>query len=332
MNDKKMELISIIIPAYNIKRYLSECLDSIIMQTYTNIEIILIDDGSTDGTADICDQYADKDNRITVIHQNNIGSAASRNVGIDFFTGEYVTFIDGDDILSRRFIERLFIAIRDRNADIAECNAYYLNNNNVIEYNTDVSAMYETNHSIMEAYLKDYLIKTVIWNKLYKKSIIKGTKFVPGKFIDDEFFSYKVLAKAKRLVHIDEYLYYYRQHADSIMGQSRKYSLKNLDALEGCATRALFVKEHYPDLYVYELLNMTNACISHYKMILQSDFVDTDNKAIRVVCAYKRQFSWDYCNFMKISFKDKLKVFLSSVSLEGYARLDLLLKKVRHAE
>lgn len=184
------EKISVIIPVYNVEKYLKFCLDSVLEQSYKNLEIILIDDGSTDGCGKICDEYALIDNRIKVIHKINGGLADARNVGLKSATGDFIGFLDSDDYIYPTFYEELYGIIQKYNSDIAECEFMRINveniesckkiiekeneNKNVVEnVNNNIQAL----SLLYGARLNPYLKKVVVWNKLYRKSVLKDIVF-----------------------------------------------------------------------------------------------------------------------------------------------------------
>lgn len=208
------DLISIIVPIYNVGRYLEQCLISILEQTYRNLEIILIDDGSTDTSGAICDSYQKNDDRIKVIHQKNGGLSRARNVGIKLAQGTYLAFVDSDDWIEKDYIEKMYEACKSKEADICVCNfeKVWHNKNKSIPIKAKV---YDENvMSIM--FGQDCTAMTVAWNKLYKKELWKEIVFTPGKIHEDESTTYKVFYKAKRIVVINEILYHYRMLETSI--------------------------------------------------------------------------------------------------------------------
>jgi glycosyltransferase involved in cell wall biosynthesis len=240
----KNPLISIIVPAYKVEKYLRRCINSIINQTYTNLEIILVDDGSPDNCGKICDEYAGKDQRIKVIHKENGGLSDARNRGLDIAKGEYIGFIDSDDWIKEDYIEKLLNLINDYNADISICNLVKVYNENQqinADYNPEIKIY--TNIQALEQYFDKYYTNMVIaCCKLYKAELINGIRFPVGKIHEDEFTTHKLLYKANKTVMTTEGLYYYLQRNDSIMGKgfNLKGSLHHLEALE---ERLLFYKK-----------------------------------------------------------------------------------------
>ncbi len=237
------DLISVIVPVYNVERYLIQCIDSIIKQTYSNLQIILVNDGSTDNSSKICDMYAKKDNRITVIHKSNGGLSDARNVGLDEAKGKYIVFIDSDDYIKEQYIELLYNAIKENNTLIAQCGIKKVNNNRKelqtlgYEKNTIITA----EEAIIDMSGEHWVENIVVWNKMYHIELLKNTRFRVGKLHEDEFYTYKVLYDAERISIIQDSLYCYRQNDESITG--KKYNLKRLDVLEAFEERLQFFKK-----------------------------------------------------------------------------------------
>lgn len=246
-------LVSVIVPVYNVASYLEECLDSVVGQTYRNLEIIVVDDGSTDGSGAVCDEYAKKDGRIQVIHQPNRGLSVARNVGLDVAKGDHISFVDSDDAVSPVFIEALLSA----GADVAQCascrNAEGLNRENrrpAFEYLTNVEASERLQFdSTGDA--------TVVWNKLYRRGLFDTIRFPEGKQHEDEFVTYRVLWDAGQVAVTVEPLYYYRQRFGSTT--NRGFSRGSLDAIEALEDRSMFYRAQEEDY----LAVLTDAVACH---------------------------------------------------------------------
>lgn len=215
------KLISVIVPIYNVENYLKECIDSIIYQSYKNLEIILVDDGSTDNSGIICDDYAKIDSRIKVIHKKNGGISDTRNVGIDNSKGEYILFIDSDDYIDKDMCKILINKALKTDSDIVICNFYRVideikikNTLSDIEENRCFNS-YEFLKIFFER-RKDYGGLSVPWNKLYKASLFKNIRYNVGYIFEDIDIIYKLYYKAKRIIVIDIPLYYYRYRLQSI--------------------------------------------------------------------------------------------------------------------
>lgn len=243
-----MSTISVIIPVYNVEAYLPQCLDSIINQTYRDLEIILVNDGSTDGSTKICEEYVARDKRIKVIHKENGGLSDARNAGLKIATGDFISFVDSDDLIALNFYDKMLDQLITHHADIVECNFIKFKKEtdvkNVASSNTAISASYTTELSLIS--LMNEQLKQVVWNKLYKAEVIDQLEFPVNKINEDEYWTYRVFGKAQKIVKIPDVLYYYRQQAESIMGT--KYSLRRLDGLTALEERVEYMKEYFPGL------------------------------------------------------------------------------------
>lgn len=225
-----MERISVIVPVYKVEKYLERCVKSIQKQIFTNLEIILVDDGSPDKCGSMCDEFAKTDSRIKVIHKENGGLSDARNVGIDVATGEYIVFVDSDDWIDRDMIALLYRVLKQYEADIAEC-SYRNIYKDKIQEETVCSGEIVEGDSVMalEGMLDWRYFKPVAWNKLYKKDVFKDVRYPKGKLHEDEYTTYKYFYNANKLVYVDTSKYNYdRRREDSITG--KKFREDNLDA------------------------------------------------------------------------------------------------------
>lgn len=207
------DLISIIVPIFNVERYLDDCLNSIINQTYKNLEIILIDDGSIDSSGIICDKYLEIDKRIKVIHQDNKGLSMARNAGLDIATGEFVAFVDSDDWLELNMYEELHKAICMYQTDIATCgikeiyhDSVKITNNSCEKYT--VRTKKET---FRDLYKPSCNIRFEVWNKMFRKTAIIKNRFVEGQIYEDVYFDYITLINITKIVTVQANLYCYRK-------------------------------------------------------------------------------------------------------------------------
>lgn len=228
MNDV---LISIIVPVYNVEKYLEKCLISLINQTYSNIEIILVDDGSTDKSGKICDEYATKDNRIIVIHKSNAGVSAARNDGLDIIKGEFVTFVDSDDYVDDDYIEKLYCLITDAKADMSICGFCNVENNKIIDDKRNNIKLFD-NATAMIALSKRQITFGIL-SKLYKVSLIKNIRFDSKYRVgEDHLFNYYAIKKAKKININETYkLYKYVSRNDSVTNL-KKYNSATKDGLD----------------------------------------------------------------------------------------------------
>ena len=311
------QLISIIVPIYNVEKYLKQCIESIISQTYRNIEIILVDDGSPDNCGKICDEYSQKDKRIIVIHKENGGLSDARNKGIDIAKGDYLTFIDSDDFVNIDYIEKLYNSIKLNNTKLAQCGISKVNENNEIIEKLNYDENYiKTSHEILnELYGKHLIENVVVWNKMYAKELFRNIRFPVGKIHEDEFTTYKIFYSVDRISLLSDCLYNYRQTNESIIG--KKFNKKRLDLLEALEERIEFFKNNKEqELYIktlkYYLENLRVYYVKVKKYI--KDSLDIQ-KTIKV--NYKKTYK-KYAKQKDISIKNKLKSLLFFVSPSAF--------------
>lgn len=214
--------ISVIVPVYNVEAYLEQCIQSLLEQTYYNLEIILVDDGSTDKSGEICDAFAVKDDRIIVLHQKNAGLSAARNYAMKRATGEYIAFVDSDDYIDKTMYEVLLKTMIEESADVTIChenafqNGKQPNENQSEEYRIEAV---ENGEEYRQHFLDEFRGPFMwVWNKLYKREIIDNLKFVEGKKVEDIFYTADLVHYVHKVVWINQRLYYYRQRSESIMG------------------------------------------------------------------------------------------------------------------
>ena len=214
----KVPLISVVVPVYNVEKYLSRCVESLISQTYENLEIILVDDGAKDNSGRICDEYVKKDNRIKVIHQENKGLSGARNTGIENAHGEYIAFVDSDDYVSEQIYEKLLNYMEKSNADIVMCGYERFSGEYWSGKQQKEAELIElsTEQALENIYSMDGETYTVAWNKLYKKAVIDDIRYPLRRLNEDEYTTYKYIANAKKIVYTKEVLYYYFYNDNSI--------------------------------------------------------------------------------------------------------------------
>lgn len=214
-------LISIIVPVYNVQQYVGPCIESIIKQTYKNLEIIIINDGSVDGSLSVCEEYAEKDKRIKIISQKNGGLSAARNTGLDHARGEYIGFVDSDDRVSPVFVEVLFHLITTYHADISQCSYTKTENTHDEIRQKDflpAISIYQQDEYIQKLYdARFYPSNIICWNKLYTKKLWEDVRFPSNLLHEDEYTIPEILLKAENIVVTTEPLYGYLQRSNSIM-------------------------------------------------------------------------------------------------------------------
>ncbi|MCE5175151.1 MAG: glycosyltransferase [Bacteroidales bacterium] len=229
-----MSKISIIVPVYNVEAYLDRCVQSLLNQTYHNLEIILVDDGSPDNSGKICDRYAEKDTRIRVIHKTNGGLSDARNVGIEMAIGDYLGFVDSDDFIHSEMYETLYLNLINSNADISICSYEKVYDGKIVanDLRNEVSVMSNI-EAIDHFFTFDSANFNAPWNKLYKTELFAGIKFPKGKTREDEYTIYKLIYKSKRIALSEKVMYYYFQNKGSIMhDKSLMIELDYADAME----------------------------------------------------------------------------------------------------
>ncbi|HJG67480.1 MULTISPECIES: glycosyltransferase family 2 protein [Bacilli] len=273
------ELITVVIPIYNVERYVEQCLQSVINQTYKNLQIILVDDGSTDSSGEICDRFAAQDSRVQVIHQKNAGLSAARNVGIEFAKGEFISFIDSDDFVETNYIERLYTEIKAYNAQIAVCEYSRLDDEKKIFYFHTKEPYTKT---ITYTEYLDEIFKTLTlafvtaWAKLYKIELFNGEfpiRFPEGKLAEDKYVTYLLALKSQNIVYLHEPNYCYRQRSGSIT-KSEASIKRAADDIEGCEKRLTDLV--FIDYDIYKAIGWYEYILRVHKQILESANL-TDN-------------------------------------------------------
>lgn len=240
-----MELISVIVPVYKVEKYLDRCVKSIIEQTYPDLEIILVDDGSPDKCPDLCDDWAKKDARIKVIHKSNGGLSSARNAGLDFATGSYYVLVDSDDYIAVNMIETLYSGLKDNNADMAIC-GYAKGSEEAFEFgkiNKQSWYVEDSVNALKRIYESADLAQMYAsaWGKLYKKELFDGIRYPDGKIFEDIYTTHQILYRCNKIAIIPDKLVYYYQHPESIMNAA--FNIKKLDYLQALKERIIFFRE-----------------------------------------------------------------------------------------
>ncbi len=286
-----MPKISVIVPIYKVETYLRRCIDSVLAQTYTDFEAILVDDGSPDNCGKICDEYATKDGRIVVIHKENRGLSSARNAGIDWAiansNSEWICFIDSDDWVSPYYLEYLHRATFDNNVKISACDVFETTEEDAVINPTPYKANILT---ALEFYKKDERWATVAWNKLYSKEIFESYRYPVGRIHEDEFLTYRLLFGIQNIAWLDAKLYYYYRHDCSIMGT---FSIKRLDVLDAIEQQCDFFANIDTEIFksrAYLLLEKYNDNIAKIREIKEyrSDYKFRKKELKRIIRKYKK--------------------------------------------
>lgn len=240
------ELVSIIIPIYKIEEFMKPCVDSVLKQTYKNLEIILVDDGSPDECPKICDEYAKKDNRINVIHKKNGGLSDARNVGMKQAAGKYLFLLDGDDLILPKTIEMLVENAEKNQAEISVCAFFQFEEKAPREIRGSGSITVCDTEQALAKMMYQKGCSNSAWAKLYRKELFDGIKYPKGELYEDLATTYKIFAKAKKVVLCDKELYGYRQRAGSII--KKKFTEKRLRSLDFAREQTEFIRKNYPKI------------------------------------------------------------------------------------
>lgn len=316
---KEDYLISIIVPVYKVEDYLYECVKTIQGQTYTNLEIILVDDGSPDKSGELCDEYAKKDNRIKVIHKANGGLSSARNAGLSIAKGEYIGFVDSDDYIRENMYEKLLDACIRNKTKISACNYnYVVNGNEKKEQEEGKIEVLSAERFFEKLLVVGNRIEMVAWNKLYHRSIFEKnpSPFPEGKIYEDLATMYKFVFSTDQVSWIDEGLYLYRRFRDgAITSINYNFSNEN-DRLNFENSMASFIKEKAPGIYdkavVFKCINgdlSVANCIAKSKV--------NDKTMVKRIKADLRT-NYKYWIKSKIAVSKKIQLFLCMVSFEIY--------------
>ena len=258
-------LVSLVVPVYNVSSCLPKLLESILSQTHHELEIILVNDGSTDDSGAICDSYALKDSRIKTVHTPNRSAADARNTGVGIASGDYIVFADGDDYLSDDYIEYLLHLCIDNKADISCCawNTDTQGKLTKCTYRKREPGLYKGNHEAMRALLTTRLMSSSVWGKMYKKSLFDEVRFPSGSnYYEDEETIYRLVAKADSVVIGDEPKYFYVMRSSSLT--HRSFDENNLKIIKIFEERCAFIENAFPELSIYaksDILMVVNHCV-----------------------------------------------------------------------
>lgn len=284
-----MEKISIIAPVYQVEKYIGQCIESVINQTFKNFELILIDDGSKDKSGNICDEYAKRDKRIHVVHTENKGAASARNKGLDLATGKYIAFVDGDDYLAENMLDKLYKVITQENCDVVVCDFLNLHANSDKDFSLQLSDSKVSGREILSHLKnqKNYGVWTIVWNKLYKKEILKDLRFPEGKYFEDEIFSDQLYLICNEVQVISDVLYYHRVLETSTMNTQK---IRNyLDLIDAFQLRInLYLENRLSDDEVYKVLIYM---LEPYTKCAKADFMGNDKERLKQAKRFIRKSS-----------------------------------------
>ncbi len=291
--------VSVIIPAYNVSNYIGECIDSILSQSYSNLEVIIVDDGSTDNTAEICKAF--KDSRIRYFKKENGGVSSARNYGLDCVQGACVLFVDSDDFLEKNMIEVLVDKMVKSNSDISVCGAYkyYSDGRKIENQQTQSEIILDKLTSIKWIYDFDHY-GSGLWNKLFRVEVLKDIRFPIGKVAEDYSVMYKVFYRANKIIYDSIPLYNYRQRQSSLTKRKKT----SFDVLEAIENYVEFSREKEPKLLKNSIYAYTFSCLGVYNTILKNKDKKSELKNL------KKKIYSNYSIAIKEEKKRKRKIQL----------------------
>ena len=320
------DLISIIIPVYKVEKYLSQCLDSLLAQTYRNLEIILVDDDSPDSCGQICDDYAKKDGRIRVIHKSNGGLSSARNAGLDIAVGDYIGFIDSDDWIASDMFDYLLQNIKRYNADIAECGYYEVFPAYSIRNRVHGIQIYNGKDALSA--LLALKIGNYAWNKLYRRDLFADIRYPEGKNYEDVRTTYRLFGKARSVVSLAEAKYYYRQNNAGIVSNP---SIENkISCVESRMSRYRLLHEDFPELrpqllreiYNRYCMELRNTICSH-----SEEEFNAQKENLAEVTKFLNDFRADILQYTKSDYLERVQLkHMCSGTRKGWLRCGKIAK------
>lgn len=319
------ELISIIIPIYNVEQYLPRCLDSVTGQTYRNLDIILIDDGSTDNSSAVMERYAVLDSRIRIFHKPNGGLSEARNFGLDKANGSYITFVDSDDWISPEYIEHLYNNMQEYKADISVVNSIKV-------WNTDISNISTENNTGITEYthigaISDMwyqkTISTNAWGKLYRADLFEDIYYPVGKIYEDLAVTHLLLWRADKIVYSPEPLYYYYQRNDSIM--YRRFDARNMDRIHAGSELLGWAQENCPQLMPAA---QTRFFVSNIQVLREIPLQESYADELRMIKKNLRKYRWTVLRNREAKTSIRMIAMLSWIDIRLLKKLGYLYKLI----
>ena len=317
------DIVSIIVPIYNVEKYLKRCIKSILGQTYKKIQIILVDDGSTDNCPAICDEYAEKDNRIKVIHKKNGGLSDARNAGIKHANGKYITFIDSDDYIDQNYIQVLYESIIKTKSDIAIAGHKTIYPKKTIIHKAK-SSIQITSEEALYRLLYDKELDTSAWAKLYKTALFNYIKYPKGRLFEDTATTYKLLDTAKKITIIPKAIYNYEIRDNSISTQ--EFSDKKMDMITSTEEMTQYIFKKYPQLENGCNRRLMFAYLSTLSQTTRSNRVP--KKYVNIIMKYIRQNRRKVLNDKNIPKRDRYSLYITYFGYRAYKTTWKLYQKI----
>ena len=311
-----MKKVSIVIPIYNVDRYLNQCIESIVNQTYRNIEIILVNDGSDDESGKICNEWEKRDARVKVLHQKNQGCSMARNNGMKVMTGEYFVFVDGDDVIVPNMIEKLVDKMESEKVESVFCKSQIIQEKeSEMPRNKIHSKMIILNSVEAELKLINHEECDAVWNGIYLTNLLRNLQFPIGRKNEDVFWKYLAISKCKNIGYIEDELYVYRVRGGSLTHV--KFSNKDFDALDGVVERTQYIVQYYPQIKYPAITDLIAECMRYY-MYIQKNFNGEEKKeALIKLKGYRKKYKINIIKIFKeknISKSRKYSIILARIS------------------
>ena len=288
-------MISIVIPVYNVLDYLPHCLDSIDVQTSFRMEVVLVNDGSTDDSISVCKEYALRNPDVVVIDKENGGLSDARNIGTEIAKGDYIYYLDSDDWLAPNAIKSLYDYAIENDCEIVQGGFYYAYDDHLLFDNKYKKPFVLDRREAMLELIKNDYVKNFAWGKLYRADIVKKHHFPKGKYYEDSYWQHLVLHECNRYGIVPTPLYYYRQRNTGISGE---FSLKNLDLLRGYEERFGFVQNHYPE-FNFVMLQSYYRVVQSFCNIAKAS---NDSSVTAAYLAYYKDFMMKYESQLHVSY------------------------------
>lgn len=325
-----MQLISIVVPVYNVEAYAEQCIESILNQSYKNLQIILVDDGSTDRSGEICDFYRQRDSRIEVIHKKNGGLSDARNTGIKFVKAKYVTFADSDDILHEDYVDFLYKQLIEFDADIAICRYKRFTN---IEETKEVekkvkTVVFNSVEALKNLLYTPEIIPQSAYAKMYRTKLFEDIEYPVGKINEDIGTTYKLFYKAQRIAYNPSQYYFYLQRMDGIVRSN--FSERTMDAIYFSDEIIKFVNENLPEI---EKAAICYAFAQNVQVLMKLPYKDKKyqhikEQIIQNIKQYRRIVLWD----KNVSIPRRLGALASYGNLYLIKQLAVCYKRIINKE
>ena len=308
------ELVTIVVPVYKVEKYIDRCIKSILNQTYKNLEIILVDDGSPDNCGKICENYAQKDKRIKVVHKENGGLSDARNAGISISNGKYISFIDSDDYIDPEYIELLYKTIKKDKSDMAiSSHKVIYENGTVLEKATKEESILKPKE-VLKRILYDDGIDLSAWAKLYKIELFKEIRYPKGRLFEDAATTYKLVDKCEKISIISRSTYNYIIRGNSITNVN--FSEKKMDLIISTEEMCKYVKKKYPDLEEATNRRLMYAYLSTLTQLVKSN--EKNENAEKKLYGYIKQNSKMILRDKNVPKRDKIAIISTKFGLGFY--------------